>query len=247
MRRSPELLKYVYSGRGYGDRGLMTLVNPERLRRILKRMLDENEFLGPYGIRAVSRYHLEHPYIFNANGKEYRVDYLPADSDSSMFGGNSNWRGPVWVPVNMMIIRALLSYYSFFGDGVKVEFPTGSGKEMNLYEIAREISGRLINIFLKDKQGRRPVFGGIEKFQTDPHFSDNILFHEYFNGDNGAGVGASHQTGWTGCVATLIEIFRTIDAQQTLALGKSIAAPLAQAATKTARQRRKRSVKEVVI
>jgi hypothetical protein len=219
-RRMPELLQNVYAGLGYADRGLMALVTPDRLRRILARMLDESEFLGAYGIRALSRYHLEHPYVFNAQGQEYRVNYLPGDSDSGMFGGNSNWRGPIWMPVNMLLIRALLSFYGFYGDAFKVECPTGSGRQMNLFEVAREIASRLISIFLRDAKGRRPVFGGLEKFQTDPAWRDCILFHEYFHGDTGAGVGASHQTGWSGLVATLIELFGTLDARQVLEQGK---------------------------
>ncbi len=223
IRRMPELLANVYAGRGYADRGLMTLVSPERLRRILARMLDEGEFLGPHGIRAVSRYHLEHPYIFKTGDREFRVNYLPADSDTGMFGGNSNWRGPVWMPVNMLLIRALLGFYVFYGDSFKVECPTGSGREMNLFEVAREIADRLISIFLRDANGRRPVFGGLEKFQTDRYWRDYILFHEYFHGDNGAGIGASHQTGWTGLVATLIRLFRSFNASQVLKAGKEAA------------------------
>ena len=180
------------------DRGILALVNPERLRRMLAKMLDENEFLGPYGIRSLSRSHEEHPYVFNAGGQEYRVDYLPAESNTGMFGGNSNWRGPVWMPVNALIIRALLQYYLYYGDNFKVECPTGSGKMMNLFEVSKEISDRLTRIFLRDERGRRPVYGGTEKFQTDPHWRDHMLFYEYFHGDNGAGLGASHQTGWTG-------------------------------------------------
>ena len=151
------------------------------------------------------------------------MNYLPADSDSGMFGGNSNWRGPVWMPVNMLLIRSLLHFYLFFGDTLKVECPTGSGREMNLFEVAREIANRLVRIFLRDANGRRPVFGGTETFQTDPHWRDHILFHEYFHGDNGAGVGASHQTGWTGLVATLIELFGTLDAVQFLEVGNKAA------------------------
>jgi hypothetical protein len=222
-RRLPELLSNIYAGRGHADRGLMTLVSPDRLRRILARMLDENEFLSPHGIRAVSRYHLEHPYVFNAGGREYRVNYLPADSDSAMFGGNSNWRGPIWMPVNMLLIRALMSFYIFFGDSFKVECPTGSGREMNLFEVAREIANRLISIFIRDANGRRPVFGSTEKFQTDPHWRDHIPFHEYYHGDNGAGIGASHQTGWSGLVATLIELFGSVEAAKLLEVGKEVA------------------------
>ena len=219
-QRMPEMLANFYAGRGQADRGLMALVGPERLRRILARMLNESEFLGPHGIRAVSRYHLDHPYVLQAGGQEYRVGYLPADSDSGMFGGNSNWRGPVWMPVNFLIVRALLSFYGFYGDAFTVECPTGSGNRMNLFEVAKEIATRLSTIFLRDASGRRPVFGGTEKFQTDPHWRDYIPFHEYFHGDNGAGIGASHQTGWSGLVATLIELFGSMDAAQLLKQGK---------------------------
>ena len=220
IRRMPELLNNVYAGRGHGDRGLMTLVGPERLRRVLARMLDEREFLGPHGIRAVSRFHLEHPYVFETGGQGYRVNYLPAESDTGMFGGNSNWRGPVWMPVNVLLVRALLSYYQFFGDSFTVECPTGSGRYMNLYEVARDIAGRLAGIFLRGQDGRRPVFGGTETFQSDPHWRDHLLFHEYFHGDNGAGIGASHQTGWSGLVATLIHLFRSVGPEELLARGR---------------------------
>jgi hypothetical protein len=186
-------------------------------------MLDENEFLSPYGIRALSRYHLQHPYVVQVHGEEYRVGYLPGDSDSGMFGGNSNWRGPVWMPVNVLLIRALLNFYAYYGDAFKVECPTGSGREMNLFEVARVIANRLVRIFVRDEHGRRPVFGSSEKFQNDPHFRDHVLFYEYFHGDNGAGVGASHQTGWTGLVAPLLELFRSTDGPQFLELGKKAA------------------------
>jgi len=225
LRRRPQLLNSIHptgpAHLGYGERGIAALVNPERLRRILSRMLDEKEFLSPYGIRALSRYHAEHPYIFNVNGQEYRVNYLPAESDTGMFGGNSNWRGPIWMPVNALLIRALLSFYGYYGNDFKVECPTGSGKLMNLFEVAREISTRLTRIFLRDQSGRRPVYGGTEKFQTDPHWKDYILFYEYFHGDNGAGLGASHQTGWTGLVAKLIELFGRLDGAQLLDAGKA--------------------------
>ena len=206
---------------GYAERGIAALVKEDRLRRILTRMLDENEFLSPYGIRAFSRYHADHPFVVNVGGQEYRVNYLPAESDTGMFGGNSNWRGPIWMPVNAILIRALMSYYLYYGDNFKIECPTGSGKLMNLFEVSHEIARRLEGIFLRDKSGRRPVFGGSEKFQTDPHWRDYILFYEYFHGDNGAGLGASHQTGWTGVVAKLIELFGRLDAQQLLDAGKS--------------------------
>jgi len=225
LQRMPELRESIHptgpGHQGCGERGIAALVNPQRLRRILTRMLDENEFLSPYGIRALSRYHAEHPYIFNAGGQEYRVNYLPAESDTGMFGGNSNWRGPVWMPVNALLIRSLLSFYLYYGNNFKIECPTGSGKSMNLFEVAREIANRLTGIFLRDKSGRRPVYGGSEKFQTDPHWRDYILFYEYFHGDNGAGLGASHQTGWTGVVAKLIELFGKIDGEQFLTAGKA--------------------------
>jgi hypothetical protein len=225
LRRRPELLQSIHptgpGHLGYGERGIVALVNPQRLRRILTRMLDENEFLSSYGIRALSRYHAEHPYVFNVGGQENRVNYLPAESDTGMFGGNSNWRGPVWMPVNVLLIRALLSFYLYYGDNFKIECPTGSGNQMNLFEVAHEIVNRLTRIFLQDKSGRRPVYGGTEKFQTDPFWKDYILFYEYFHGDNGAGLGASHQTGWTGLVAKLIEIFGRLDATQVLKAGKA--------------------------
>ena len=224
LRRMPGLLESIHATGpghyGYGERGIIALVNKNRLRRILTRMLDENEFLSPYGIRALSRYHQEHPYVVHVEGQEYRVNYLPAESDTGMFGGNSNWRGPVWMPMNALLIRALLSFYAFYGDNFKIECPTGSGKMMNLFEVAKEIANRLTRIFLRDKGGRRPVYGGTEKFQTDPQWKDYILFYEYFHGDNGAGLGASHQTGWTGLVAKMIELFGRLDGAQLLQAGK---------------------------
>jgi hypothetical protein len=185
-------------------RRLAALVDEPRLRRILAIMLDEDEFLGPHGIRAISRRHLEQPVIFDWGGQEYNVHYLPAESDTGMFGGNSNWRGPVWFPMNLVIVRGLTQLHRYYGDRLKVECPTGSGRELNLLEIATEIGRRLASTFTEDEHGRRPAFGGIEKFQSDPHWHDLLLFHEYFHGDNGAGIGASHQTGWTGTVAVLL-------------------------------------------
>jgi hypothetical protein len=224
VRRMPELLESIHptgpGHKGVADRGIFALVNPGRLRRILSRMLDENEFLSAYGIRAISRYHAEHPYVFTINGQDYAVNYLPAESDTGMFGGNSNWRGPIWMPMNALLIRSLLSFYLYYGDNFKIECPTGSGKLMNLFEVAREITNRLTRIFQRDESGRRPVYGGTQKFQTDPHWRDYILFYEYFHGDNGAGLGASHQTGWTGIVAKLIELFGRLDGAQFLAAGK---------------------------
>ncbi|MGD0931336.1 MAG: glucosidase [Candidatus Korobacteraceae bacterium] len=225
LERMPELRKSIHAtGKGhygYAGRGIAALVNEDRLRRILTRMLDENEFLSPYGIRALSRYHADHPYIVNVAGQEHRVSYLPAESDTGMFGGNSNWRGPIWMPVNALLIRALMSFYLYYGDNFKIECPTGSGKLMNLFEVAHEITKRLERIFLRDKSGRRPVYGGTEKFQTDPQWKDYILFYEYFHGDNGAGLGASHQTGWTGVIAKLIELFGHLDPQKLLDAGKA--------------------------
>jgi hypothetical protein len=227
LRRMPELLASIHpTGPGHfgvAERGIIALVNPERLRRILLMMLDENEFLGPYGIRSLSKFHKEHPFILHVQGQEYRVDYLPAESNTGMFGGNSNWRGPVWMPVNLMIIRALLNFYLYYGDNFKIECPTGSGNRMNLFEVSKEIADRLIRIFLRDERGRRPVYGGAEKFQADPFWRDHILFYEYFHGDNGAGLGASHQTGWTGLVAKLIQLFGLFDPQKALEVGKGAA------------------------
>ncbi len=211
LRRMPELAATMHAtGPGHfgvAERGLLALVNEDRLRRILSKMLDENEFLGPHGIRALSKFHERHPYTFHVHGQEHRVDYLPAESNNGMFGGNSNWRGPIWMPVNVILIRALLNYFTYYGDSFKVECPTGSGRMMNLFEVAKDIADRLAGIFLKDASGRRPVYGGTKTFQEDPHWRDYLLFYEYFHGDNGAGLGASHQTGWTGAVASLIQLF----------------------------------------
>ena len=184
-------------------RGLVSLVDERRLRRVLAVMLDEDEFLGPHGIRSISRRHLAAPCVFDWHGRRYTVGYLPAESDSFMFGGNSNWRGPVWFPINLLILRALEQLYRYYGDRLKVECPTGSGREMNLLDVAGEIGRRLATTFTNDHSGRRPVFGRCEKFQTDPYWHDHLLFHEYFDGDSGCGIGASHQTGWTGIVALL--------------------------------------------
>ena len=201
---------------GYAGRRLLSPLSKKRLERVLGYMLDENEFLSPYGIRSLSRIHQEHPFVFSAGGQTNSVSYLPAESDSGMFGGNSNWRGPIWMPVNSLIVRGLMNLYEFYGDEFTVECPTGSGKRMNLFEVAQEISRRLASIFLKDEHGRRPVYGGSEKFQNDPYWRDLILFYEYFHGENGAGLGASHQTGWTGSIARLLDIFGRITAAETL-------------------------------
>jgi hypothetical protein len=225
LERMPELLDSIHvtslGHLGAEGRGIIALVNQDRLRRILSKMLDEQEFLSPYGIRALSRYHAEHPFVVSVHGAEYRVAYLPAESDTGMFGGNSNWRGPIWMPVNALLIRALLQYYLYYGDDFKVECPTGSGKWMNLFEVSREIADRLTRIFLRDESGHRPVYGGNEKFQKDPHWRDHLLFYEYFHGDNGAGIGASHQTGWSGLVSKFIQIYGALDAEQFLWEGKA--------------------------
>ncbi|MBF1999237.1 MAG: glucosidase [Synechococcales cyanobacterium M58_A2018_015] len=207
IMQHPELTHNIHLPITPGERGrlMLSILNADKLKRILARMLDESEFLSDYGIRSLSRYHLENPYCFYHEGQEYKVGYVPGDSTSGMFGGNSNWRGPIWMPVNLLLLRALLQLYSYYGESFQVEYPTGSGNFVSLYEVTRCISERLVSIFLKDESGRRPVYGGAEKFQTDSHWRDLILFYEYFHGDNGAGVGASHQTGWTGCIARIIQ------------------------------------------
>ncbi|MBI1379190.1 MAG: glucosidase [Frankiales bacterium] len=196
---------------GVAGRRLLALVNEDKLRRILASMLDEERFLGPHGIRSVSKWHEEHPYVFEVDGASYTVAYESAESRSGMFGGNSNWRGPVWFPVNVLLVRALLQFYLYYGDDFRVECPTGSGRELTLFEVAEEISARLVSTFRRDEAGRRPVFGGAEKFQNDPVWNQDILFYEYFDGDDGAGIGASHQTGWTGVVARLAQLFASTD------------------------------------
>jgi hypothetical protein len=218
----PELVAPIHDPMkpGVASRRLASILDEARLRRVLAKLLDENEFMSQFGIRSLSRYHAEHPYVIHAGGQEYRVSYLPAESDSGMFGGNSNWRGPIWMPVNALIIRALLQYYLYYGDDFMVECPTGSGRKMTLYQVAQEIARRLGNIFLRDKEGRRPVYGGTRKFHEDPHWRDCILFYEYFHGDNGAGLGASHQTGWTGIIARSMHLFAKLTSEEALRLGK---------------------------
>jgi hypothetical protein len=221
----PELTAFIHDPvkQGVGGRRMSAALNEDKLRRVLTRMLDEEEFLSPYGIRSISRYHAEHPFVFQVGNQHYQVSYLPAESDTGMFGGNSNWRGPIWLPVNGLIIRALTQYYLYYGDDFTIECPTGSGRKMTLYQVAEEIGRRLENIFLRDPEGKRAVYGGTRKFQEDPHWRDLILFYEYFHGDNGAGLGASHQTGWTGIVARIMHLFATTTPQQALALGKKAA------------------------
>ena len=203
----PDLTSQINCARkpGMAERRLLAIAYRDRLERVLKIMLDENEFLSPNGIRALSRFHKDCPYILEVNGQEHRVDYDPAESTSGLFGGNSNWRGPVWFPVNYLLLESLQKFHHYYGDDLKVECPTGSGVMMNLWEVSQELSRRMSRIFLQDADGRRPVYGESEKFQTDPHFRDHILFYEYFHGDNGSGLGASHQTGWTGLVAKLLQ------------------------------------------
>jgi hypothetical protein len=230
MKRHPEVAKKIVraddpSVGGYLGRRLTSVCDKEKLLRILRYMLDENEFFSPYGIRSLSKYHLEHPFVFHlGGGQEYRVQYLPAESNTGMFGGNSNWRGPIWMPVNGLIIRALLHLYPFYGPDFKVECPTGSGNYLTLFEVAKEIGRRLGSIFLRDASGKRPVYGGTKKFQEDPHWRDYILFYEYFHGDNGAGLGASHQTGWTGLIARVLDLFARLTPEVALRMPKSVIA-----------------------
>jgi hypothetical protein len=203
----PELSHNVASfiEEGVGKRRLLAIVRPDKLKRILKKMLDESEFLAPNGIRALSRYHQDYPYTFYTDGMEHRVDYEPAESSTGLFGGNSNWRGPIWFPVNYLLVESLQKFHHYLGDTYQVECPARSGIYKSLWQVALDLEDRMIRIFLKDESGQRPVFGGIEPFQQDVHWQDYLLFHEYFHGDKGAGIGASHQTGWTGLVAKLIQ------------------------------------------
>jgi hypothetical protein len=190
---------------GIQDRRILSIVRPDRLKRLLQRLFDETEFLSLYGIRSLSKFHEKHPFVLKLNAHEYRIDYEPAESTSRLFGGNSNWRGPVWFPLNMLIIESLQKFHHYFGDDFKIECPTGSGKWLNLWEASHEVASRLSNLFVKDIQGRRPMNGNNFLFQNDPFWKDYVLFYEYFNGDTGEGLGASHQTGWTGLVAKLIQ------------------------------------------
>jgi hypothetical protein len=208
---------------GAGGSRIVSLINPDKLRRILQYMLDENEFLSPYGIRSVSRWHAENPYVFRVGGEEYRVSYVPGDSDSGMFGGNSNWRGPIWMPMQLMLIRALVNQYAHLGDSFTVECPVGSGRQMTLLEVSQEIARRLSRLFVRDEHGRRAAHGDHQRW-SDPHWRDLVLFYEYFHGDTGAGIGASHQTGWTGIIAFLIQGFTEIDADKVMEKGMTAVA-----------------------
>jgi hypothetical protein len=207
IRNRPEFREHVevLEKPGGGVRRLLSIVTREQLPRVLRFMLDEEEFFSPHGIRAISRHHLAHPYVLGVNGHEHRVDYEPAESSTGLFGGNSNWRGPVWFPINYLLVEALQKFDHFYGPTLRVECPTGSGSLATLWDVAGELSRRLTRIFLRGGDGRRPVHGGVARFQTDPHWRDLMLFYEYFHGDNGAGIGASHQTGWTGLVAKLLQ------------------------------------------
>jgi len=227
--RHPEVLEHVAPGDhtfvGYANRRLASVCNKDKLVKLLRYALDEKEFLSPYGIRSLSAIHGQQPCRLHIGGGDYTVQYLPAESNNGMFGGNSNWRGPIWMPVNVLLIRGLLNMYQFYGNDLRVECPTGSGQHMTLFEVAKEIARRLSTIFMRNGDGQRPVYGGTKKFQEDPHWRDYILFYEYFHGDNGAGLGASHQTGWTGLVALTLDFFARIDSQIALQMpARSVAA-----------------------
>jgi hypothetical protein len=206
LEQRPDIANLVsrFDEPGSKNRRLLSVARSFRMKKILERMLDENEFLSEYGIRALSRYHLEHPFEFEYHGNRFEVKYAPGESHTGVFGGNSNWRGPIWMPVNYLIVESLRRFYDYYGDEFKVECPTGSGRMMTLWEVAEEIARRLMRLCLRDKNERRPVFGNNSKLQTDPNFRDNVLFYEYFHGDDGHGLGASHQTGWTGLLANLM-------------------------------------------
>jgi hypothetical protein len=198
-----------WSEPGADGRHLLALARVFRMTQVLRRMLDEGEFLSPHGVRSLSRHYLDHPYEFDLGEVHSRMTYLPAESSSGIFGGNSNWRGPIWMPVNFLLVESLRRFHSYYGADYKIECPTGSGQQHNLDEVADHLSRRLLGLFLRDQDGRRPVFNDCAIFQTDPYFRDLILFHEYFDGDTGRGLGASHQTGWTGLVANLIDQLAT--------------------------------------
>ena len=239
LQNRPQLVRNIHDPREPGVRGrhLLAILGGKRLRRVLARMLDEKEFLSPYGIRSLSAHHRDHPYVFNVRGDEYRVSYRPAESDSGMFGGNSNWRGPIWMPVNALLIRALVSYYAYYGDDFRVECPTGSGRMLTLYQVAQELTERLARIFTPDGEGHRPVYGGVRLFREDPSWRDIVLFYEFFHGDNGAGIGASHQTGWSGLIASLLAFFAQVSPADALAGQLPNAAPPRGSAASADRRR----------
>ncbi len=223
LQARPELITFIHDPGKTGQNGrrLGAILDETKLRRVLAKMLDEKEFLSPYGIRSLSRFHADHPFVFHVGGQEFRVPYLPGESDTGMFGGNSNWRGPIWMPVNALIIRALLQYYAYYGNDVHHRMSHRLRQQDEPLSSRRgNLSQRLANMFLKDKSGRRPVNGGEQKFQEDPHWRDCLQFYEYFHGDNGAGLGANHQTGWTGVIARAMHLFATTNAEQVLQLGK---------------------------
>jgi len=206
VENRPHLIEHVttLSERNAAGDFLLSATRPDHLRRVLERLLDPEEFLGDHGIRALSRFHLGQPYEMDFGGAAYRISYEPAESSTGLFGGNSNWRGPIWMPVNFLLVESLREYHHYFKDDYKVECPRGSGNMLTLEEVADEISRRLISIFRRGPDGSRPVYGGTARFRDDPSWGDHVLFYEYFHGDNGAGIGASHQTGWTALVALLL-------------------------------------------
>jgi hypothetical protein len=214
LSRNKELSAHIAPPDKWSETGYLQLclLDETKLRRVLARLLDEKEFFSPYGVRSLSKFHQDHPYIFNLGRDVFRVDYLPGESDTGMFGGNSNWRGPIWMPVNGLLVRALHKLHLYYGESFKVECPTGSGNLMNLEQVALELCRRLGDIFVRDAKGKRAAFGDADKFQNDPHWKDNVLFYEFFHGDTGAGLGASHQTGWTGVVAKLIHLYGMAEA-----------------------------------
>jgi hypothetical protein len=206
LEHRPDLASLVsrWQEKNTGEKHLLSLLRGHRMKKILQRMLDEQEFLSEYGIRALSKYHDQHPYEVYVNGSRFSVEYTPGESTTGLFGGNSNWRGPIWMPVNYLIVESLQRFHYYYGNDFKVEYPSGSSNYVSLNDVADGLSARLAHLFLKDENGRRPVFGSYEKLQNDPHFKNYVLFYEYFHGDSGRGVGASHQTGWTGLVAKLL-------------------------------------------
>jgi hypothetical protein len=240
-RRHAELVANMHlpSLPGVANRRMLSILDERKLRRVLARMLDENEFFSPHGIRALSRFHREHPYVFRHGEQEFRVAYVPGDSDSGMFGGNSNWRGPVWMPVNYLLYTALVRLYAYYGDEFKVECPTGSGQMMSLLEVAKELGERLARPFLRDDSGQRPVYGGARKFQDDAHWRDLLQFYEYFHGDDGTGIGASHQTGWTGLVARIMQMNALLTPELLLEPGAEAAAMRRAAGPAAAKKGRK--------